>query len=142
MIKIALFIGCFFFISQSFAQNPDPNQQRKTIYYVPYSLYWVNYDASKPNHTNSVQVMFIGSVESTTCTYGHRYSWNGLISSGFRDHVEAYYKNKLGAKHSRTKDGGGFWRLDSPAEVASFRARMAKRYPRVVLVSDYRFYCK
>ncbi|MGH1385924.1 hypothetical protein [Kordia sp.] len=135
ILKIALCIGCFFFITNSFAQ-------KKTINYYPYAMYWVNFDAKKPNHLNSVQVMFIGSIKSTKCSENGRYGWQSGIGHQFREHVEAYYKSKLGVYSKRAKDAGGYWRFGAIQDLPGVRARMAKRYPRVVFVNDFTFYCK
>lgn len=135
IMKIALCIGCFFFLTKGLAQ-------KKAINYYPYALYYVNYDAKKPNHLNSVQVMFIGSLKTTSCSESGRYGWQSAIGHQFREHIEAYYKSKLGVYSRPTKDAGGYWRFGAIQDLPGVRARMAKRYPRVVFINDFTFYCK
>jgi hypothetical protein len=113
---------------------------RKTIYYLPYANFAIRYEGM--SRQNYKQVIFLGTVKTADCDERGRYSFKNQIAFQFTQHIEAYYKSKLGVWHS-WRERIGYWRFaDRGNELYGLRARIAKRYPLVEYINDFTFRCK
>ncbi len=109
----------------------------RTIYYLPYSSYWVNYTG---HPYNSTQVIFLGNVRSTVCEENFAVGIEGQIRVQFTNHIERLYGSRLGVRHEWS-ERIGYWRWDNGNELIGMHERIAKHYPHVVYVGDFFFDC-
>jgi len=109
----------------------------RTIFYLPYANYWINYSG---NTYNWAQVIFLGNVRSTSCDENQAAGIQGQIQVQFTDHIERLYGSQLGLRHE-WNERIGYWRWDTGDELVGLHARIAQQYPNVVYVGDFFFNC-
>lgn len=134
-VMLSFPVGIFAYFTPLTIEKPV---QPRTVYYLPYAMYYVN---ATGRRNQSKQWVFIGTVKSTRCDFKKRFGYRGQIQSQFSEHIEGYYKSSLGVRHSLA-ERIGYWRFDTPAQLVGMRARIARRYPNVISVPDFVWYCR
>jgi len=120
-----------------FYLRAEPQARVRTIYYLPYASYWINYTGEL---YNSKQVIFLGTVRSTTCKESDRASFQWMIQGQFSRHIESNYGNRLGVR-AELAERIGYWRWDTGEELLGMSERIAKRYPNVEYIDTFFFNC-
>ncbi len=124
-------------VAFSFCFMAKAHAEVRTIYYLPYASYQINYTG---NVYQSKQVIFLGTVRSTTCDENHSASFQGQIQVQFIQHIESNYEAKLGVRAQWT-ERIGYWRWDTGEELLGMYKRIAARYPNVEYIDTFYFNC-
>jgi hypothetical protein len=124
-------------IALSLCFTVDAQAKLRTLYYLPYANFQIQY---KPNPYQSKQVIFLGTVRSTTCNEKNRASFRWMIPTQFTKHIESKYGDRLGVR-AEWQERLGYWRWDSGEELIALRERIAKRYPNVEYIDTFFFDC-
>ena len=110
--------------------------RRRSLYSFAYADYWVTYSGSR----RAKKISFIGRVKVANCKK-ERINYYIRIGRQFNNHVQGYYKSKLGRSHSFAT-GAADYRWDESDALVARRARIAKRSQHIVFVNDFTFGCK
>ena len=110
--------------------------RRRSLYSFAYADYWVTYSGSR----RAKRISFIGRVKVANCKK-ERINYYIRIGRQFNNHVQGYYKSKLGRSH-RFGTGAADYRWDESDALVARRARIAKRSQNIVFVNDFTFGCR